>query len=459
MDEKSPSTSRGEQSFYIDVTRRGRELLRRAGYEYILKRINKDGSKLWRCARKNVCNATVKIRVDAMTILNETAHCHEPIDLAKYKVNRQMQKCVEDVQKDINIPVAQVFENNMEVLKDEGLQHVTQLPHFHNIEKRLYKKRNDGIGAKKVTFHKAADVEVPKKYQNLLLADYREQKKRVIVFASEEIKKYFKLCKHFYIDGTFKICIKSFYQLYTIHADVGSNEDYVNVVPVAYALLPDKKESTYKLLFELIKSQIPEWEPAVMTMDFEVASIQAVKHIFPGVKILGCFYHFKKSLWRKAKELGVNKTQPGKDHVQLCSALSHLPLDMVDDGWLYVMEESPISAEITNFNDYFVQTWLENSTLAGTFTTYGELNKTNNAVEQWNSHIRKYIKPKPNIAQLLEGLIKDMKYYSGVLKNPNGIQISKRKYSSIAKMKKIYNSVTDLLNCKISIGHFLERLR
>lgn len=135
-----------------------------------------------------------------------------------------------------------------------------------------------------------------------------------------------------------------------------------------------------------------------MTMDFEVSSIQAVKHYFPGVKIVGCFYHFKKSLWRKAKELGVDKTQPGKDHVQLCSALSHLPLDMVTDGWLYVMEESPISAEITNFNDYFVQTWLENSTLAG-----------NNAVEQWNSHIRKYIKPKPNIAELLQGLVKDMK--------------------------------------------------
>jgi hypothetical protein len=302
--------------------------------------------------------------------LNETSHCHEPIDFAKDKVNRQMQKCVEDVQQDINIPV--VFENNMKVLKDDGLNIVTQLPNFHNIEKRLYKKRNEAIGAKKVTFHKAADVVVPKIYQKLLLADYTGQKKRVIVFASEEMKKYLKLCKHFYIDGSFKICIKTFYQLCTIHANVGSNEDYVNVVPVAYALLPDKKTSTYKLLFELIKSQIPKWEPAVMTMDFDISSIQAVKHFFPGVKIVGCFYHFKKSLWRKAKELGVDTTQPGKDHVQLCVALSHLPLDIVDEGWLYIMEESPISAEITNFNDYFVQTWLENSTLAGTFTTYWE---------------------------------------------------------------------------------------
>ena len=42
-------------------------------------------------------------------------------------------------------------------------------------------------------------------------------------------------------DGTFNIVPSLFYQLFTIHAQVQGN-----LVPCVYALLPDKKEDTYK---------------------------------------------------------------------------------------------------------------------------------------------------------------------------------------------------------------------
>lgn len=78
MDKEIASTSHYQESFYIGVTQRGCELLCRAGYEYTVKRINKDGSKLWRCARKN-CNATIKTIDDMMTILTKQLIVMSPL--------------------------------------------------------------------------------------------------------------------------------------------------------------------------------------------------------------------------------------------------------------------------------------------------------------------------------------------------------------------------------------------
>lgn len=177
------------------------------------------------------------------------------------------------------------------------------------------------------------------------------------------------------------------------------------------------------------------------------------------MKIVGCGFHFKRSLFRKAKKIGVLKNVLGKVHIQLCASLSHLPPKFIDEGWLYIMEESPNSAEVISFNDYFVRTWFENPTLAGTWCTFDEPHKTNNAVEQWNSRIRKLIKIKPNIAQLLEGLQKDVRYYSAALESPTSIQLSKKKPETIARHKRITSAVNELVCGQISIGHCLEKLR
>ena len=239
--------------------------------------------------------------------------------------------------------------------------------------------------------------------------------------------KYLKESKHFFIDGTYKICVKCFHQVYTIHADIGSNAEYVNVVPVLYALLPDRKEETYEIVFKIIKSRIQEWEPTRISMDFEVSAILALKLMFPDVKIVGCYFHFCRCLWRKAKQFGVTKSKLGRIHVSLCTAMSHLPQHLLDDGWLYVMGESPNTPEVTLFNDYFVQTWLQHSVLSSTWSTYNQSHRTNNMVESWNARIRQIIPLKPNIAQFLHGVEKDVHFYCNKINQPGNVTISKRK--------------------------------
>ncbi|XP_026728382.1 uncharacterized protein LOC113494297 [Trichoplusia ni] len=438
------------------TSRKGGRLLFRGGYEYNWKRQNKDSTELWRCAKKNTCSASIKTKRDPLIVLHETSHNHEPKNLETREIKQQMEKCTNTVQHDVSIPIPQIFSEHMEILKQKGIHN---LPKFENVSKHLYQKRNNSIGARRLCFSKAAELIIPEKYLFLLFADYQDRDKRILIFGHKDFIGHLRQSRRFFFDGTFKICPKAFYQLFTIHADIGSTEEFVNVIPILYALLPDKKLDTYQILFEIIKSQLPEWEPTYATMDFEVAIIVALQNIFPDVKITGCNFHFNQCLWRRAKTLNLDKTQTGKAHIKLCAALSHIPKHFVEDGWLYIMAESPSSENFTKFNDYFVNTWLEDKVLSNIWCTYNEYHKTNNIVESWNHKIKKIIKVKPNIGQLLQGLNKDVQFYSEQLRQPGGIKISKRKPDTLVRNWKIQTTVQELLNGQISIGHCLEKLK
>lgn len=455
-----PSTSHGFDNLEFQRTKRGHRMLCRGGYDYIWKRNNKDGSEIWRCTKKKTkCNAILKVSPPPFTILHETIHNHSSKDHAVIEIERQMQLCTEAVKNNINKPVPKIFEESMEALADKGINLLSPLPKFNNIKNKLYNQRNKALGAKKLNFKNATILELPKKYEDLLFADYTYKNKRIIIFAKKEMTKYLKESKRFFVDGTFKICPNGFHQVYTFHADIGSNEEYVNIVPVLYALLPDRKQVTYEILFEMIKSQVQEWEPTHISMDFEVTAILAIKGLFPEVKIVGCFFHFSRSLWRKAKQLGVIKSRLGRIHVKLCTVLSHLPLNLLDDGWLYVMGESPNNAEITKFNDYFVQTWLQHPVLSKVWNTFNESHRTNNMVESWNGRVKKIMPLKPNIGQFLSGVEKDAKFYYNKINQSGPIQISKRKKESMQINDRINNTIQELLTGQISIGHCLEKLR
>jgi hypothetical protein len=53
----------------------------------------------------------------------------------------------------------------------------------------------------------------------------------------------------FFMDGTLKVVTKLFYQLYTIHGFIDSNNPR-KTVPLLYAVLTNKRQSTYDLLFK-----------------------------------------------------------------------------------------------------------------------------------------------------------------------------------------------------------------
>lgn len=81
---------------------------------------------------------------------------------------------------------------------------------------------------------------------------------------------------------------------------MNSDEDFTNVVPLIYVLMPNKQERSYERVFTTLKQNLPRWTPLTMIVDFEIAVINVIRKIFSDVKLLGCNFNFKQALAKKA---------------------------------------------------------------------------------------------------------------------------------------------------------------
>ena len=97
------------------------------------------------------------------------------------------------------------------------------------------------------------------------------------------------LCQasHWSPDGTFKTVPRIFLQLYTIHALVNDRS-----VPLIYALLPDKSQTTHSNLLQQLKSLKPDLAPKTVMVDFEKAMINSLELAFTQTQIKGCLFPF-----------------------------------------------------------------------------------------------------------------------------------------------------------------------
>ena len=108
---------------------------------------------------------------------------------------------------------------------------------------------------------------------------------RIIIYCTPDSLNLMSESDHWFADGTFKSSPLIFTQIYTIHV---LKEDIC--IPTLYALLPDKKTTTYIRLFEKLKENKPTLNPKSILTDFEHASINAFKQVFPNIENRGCFF-------------------------------------------------------------------------------------------------------------------------------------------------------------------------
>ena len=73
----------------------------------------------------------------------------------------------------------------------------------------------------------------------------------IIMFATSENLKLLLEAKTIYTDGTFEICPRIFYQLFTINAFIHGKQ-----FPLLYALLPAKTRAVYNRMFTLFKESL-----------------------------------------------------------------------------------------------------------------------------------------------------------------------------------------------------------
>ena len=104
--------------------------------------------------------------------------------------------------------------------------------------------------------------------------------------------------RHWFMEGTFKVVPGLFFQVFTIHALVDRS-----AVPLIYVLLLDKSEATYLYVFQKLHELRATLNPLSIMADFEKASQNAVRQVFPTVQMVECLFHLGQCLWRKVQDL------------------------------------------------------------------------------------------------------------------------------------------------------------
>lgn len=130
--------------------------------------------------------------------------------------------------------------------------------------------------------------------QFLLHDDGPDSENRMLIFSTADNLQLLRENNEWFVDGTFKTCPPLYEQLYTVHI-----RKHGKVLPMVFCLLKNKTEISYAELFNRIKILEPGLNPAVVSLDFEKAAINAIIAEFPGAQLQGCFFHFMQSLWRK----------------------------------------------------------------------------------------------------------------------------------------------------------------
>ncbi|CAF1047482.1 unnamed protein product [Didymodactylos carnosus] len=175
---------------------------------------------------------------------------------------------------------------------------------------------------------------------------------KMIIFTTKTNLSVLKSFKHWFADGTFKVCPDDFYQLFTLHALMTPL-----MIPLVYGLLIDKSAADYNKFFEKILDE-DNFDPESILTDFETGTIKLIKEMFPNVLHKGCLFHFGQCVWRQIQTRGLSTKY--KDDEDFCwsvknfLALAFLPLVK---GLDLVAGEFDDDAD--GFVEYFEKVWIE----------------------------------------------------------------------------------------------------
>lgn len=236
----------------------------------------------------------------------------------------------------------------------------------------------------------------------------KDDKNRVIYFKTDQNLKLMSTYSDWYCDGTFNISPTIFKQVYTFHIIIRGT-----TLPMLYALLPNKKQTTYKKLFRLISKHLTKF-PVSINCDFEIAAINALKLVFE-CRIYGCYFHLCQSFWGKIQADGLKKwfNSEVRSTFRMTKALAFLPEEDVVNGFEYVKQSAPASTKsfITYIENNYIGKTKDGKRVSARFpislwnlneNVKAGLPRTNNNVESWHSRIKPDVSKNLTVEKVVE---------------------------------------------------------
>ena len=78
--------------------------------------------------------------------------------------------------------------------------------------------------------------------------------------------------------------------------------------PAIHFLMSSKNENLYTAVLQKIVEMIPDFQPELAVGDYEKASRNTFRKIFPSITVSGFLFHYSKAIWKKVKKLQLSST-------------------------------------------------------------------------------------------------------------------------------------------------------
>ena len=253
------------------------------------------------------------------------------------------------------------------------------------------------------------DIQIEGRWQTTLSGEqfFLRKEGEVLIFATHTNMRLLAEATTIYVDGTFEICPRLFYQVFTINAFIHGQQ-----FPLVYGLLPGKSRDIYHQFFMGVKEEAmnngQHISPEEIMTDFELALVQSLELEFPGARIHGCYFHFAQCLWRKVQRLGLVEEYKEDEFIrrfmQKSAAIAFVPPSFVRVSWNGLKADMPDNSKVQSYADYFDETWMNGQFRPRMWNYYAHSGpRTNNHLEGWHNRMKRIArKAHPNLYEVLE---------------------------------------------------------
>lgn len=158
--------------------------------------------------------------------------------------------------------------------------------------------------------------------------------------------------------------------------------------------------------------------PDCVTIDFEMAIINAIQEVWPQTKIIGCRFHLTQAWYRQIQKLGLATLYTDKNS-EIGVWLRHTfgliflePNEVLDCFLENFMADRPIDDRVVQYSDYLVDNYITNNCSYPPMlwaSTSSSLRRTTNNCESFHSNFNQHFyKESPSIFNLVNVLINEI---------------------------------------------------
>lgn len=348
---------------FVTLSERGKPVLVVNSVKFTKHKVLTSGEICWRCADRS-CKAKVyTVGSENLISRSEIEHNHEK---NIKKLNRQIisasvkRKAVEDI-----------CEKPSKIIHSSLKEHTRELDtitvkDIHNIRNNIYNSRRKTLPA--LPKNRAAVIAALKSMTIRTIKDENfafiiDDVEEIVVFSCLTNLTALSKSEKLYVDGTFSYCADHFLQLFTLHV---LEKGYY--IPLAFCLLPNKQECSYKYLFDALRNKCNSFgldlNPKVIVADFEIAIHNAVRTVFPNSRVIGCRFHLAQAWFRKIQNLGLVPDYKDENStigkwLRYVFGLPFLDPSEVGNSFAFDFAEiQPQDERVSRFADYLVDNYI-----------------------------------------------------------------------------------------------------